>query len=461
MNSSAKWLTDFLAKPINPIGVIACALVVLLALNYWEYTRFVFKSLRRNMLRSVLTGLATAILVLVVTFCWSVLAFIDRQTEAKSKNLKLIVSEKYQLPSQMAMQYYNRIATGCYEKEGDYQIDPKRDAMYWAFYGGTIDPEHRTRDNTVFFFAMEPRKLLSVDPKTGEYLTMTDDMDQVPDDLKKQLAAACVKMEEDPKQVLVGASRLAAMKKKVGEKIKVTSFNYSGVDLEFEILGELPPGRYEQSAVMNYKYLENALATYKLNNNGQSHVMENKTLALVWLRVPDMATFEKVSHQLTRKPLGDTAIKCETASSGIASFLAAFQTILWGMRWLLVPAILATMTLVIANAISISVRERRVEMAILKVLGFSPNQILMLVLAEALLIGTVCGLLSAVLARHLVNDILGGIALPIGFFAKFFIDSAAPWWGLTIGAVTAFCGSIIPAWSARSVRVTDVFSKIA
>ncbi len=88
------------------------------------------------------------------------------------------------------------------------------------------------------------------------------------------------------------------------------------------------------------------------------------------------------------------------------------------------------MSLVIANAISISVRERRVEMAVLKVLGFSPNQILMLVLGEALLIGCVSGLVSAVATWLLVNDLLGGIALPIGFFGKFFIDDAAPWWGL-------------------------------
>ena len=184
------------------------------------------------------------------------------------------------------------------------------------------------------------------------------------------------------------------MHKKVGEKIKVTSFNYAGIDLEFEILGELPRGRYEQSAVMNYQYLANELDSYKRKNNA-AHAMADKTLALVWLRVPNMATFEKVSHQLSIAKLGATAIKCETASSGIASFLDAYKNILWGMRWLMGPAILATMSLVIANAISISVRERRVEMAILKVLGFSPNQILMLVLGEALLIGCGVGLVSA------------------------------------------------------------------
>src|SRR5205823_2957610 len=105
--------------------------------------------------------------------------------------------------------------------------------------------------------------------------------------------------------------------------------------------------------------------------------------------------------------------------------------------------------------------ERRTEMAVLKVLGFSPNQILVLVLGEALLIGASSGLASALTARYLVNDVFGGLTMPIGFFAKFFVASAAPWWGISVGAATALIGSLLPAWSARSVKVAEVFSKVA
>jgi putative ABC transport system permease protein len=126
-----------------------------------------------------------------------------------------------------------------------------------------------------------------------------------------------------------------------------------------------------------------------------------------------------------------------------------------------VPAILVTLALVIANAISISVRERRTEMAVLKVLGFTPNQILLFVLGEALLIGCGSGLLSAWVTQFLINELVGGVALPIGFFSKFFIADAAPWWGLGIGALTALAGSALPAWSARSVKVSEVFAKVA
>src|SRR5204863_8683139 len=134
-------------------------------LLYWEQTRFMLKSLRRNLLRSVLTGLATFIFVLVVTLVWSILAFLDRQTEAKSRNLKAIITEKYQIPSMMPFAYAASLAEGAPRKKDDYHINPDRDSMTWSFYGGTIDPLKKTRENTVFFFAMDPSKLLSVDAK--------------------------------------------------------------------------------------------------------------------------------------------------------------------------------------------------------------------------------------------------------------------------------------------------------
>lgn len=460
MNTFEKIILSFTDDWRNPVGAAVVAAVLFVAVLYWEQTRFMLKSLRRNLLRSILTGLATFILVLVVTLVWSILAFLDKQTEAKSKNLKAIITERYQLPSQMPESYVAALSEGAAKKEGDYRVDPKKDAMLWAFYGGTLDPNKKTRENILFFFAMEPEKLISSDGHGG-YNSMMEDIDQVSDEDKRRLLEACKIMRESPNKVLVGPTRLAQMNKKVGERVKVTSLNYKDIDLEVEILGELPGGRYEMSAVMNYNYLSRALDQYKKEKKVE-HPMAQRTIGLMWLRVPDMKTFDKVAQQVTTAPeFTSPAVKCETASSGIASFLDAYKDLLFGMRWLLSPAILITMALVIANAISISVRERRVEMAVLKVLGFSPNQILVLVLGEALFIGCISGLVSALITKFLINDLLHGIALPIAFFGKFYVADAAPWWGLAIGAGTALAGSWVPAWSARSVKVSEVFSKIA
>ena len=100
-------------------------------------------------------------------------------------------------------------------------------------------------------------------------------------------------------------------------------------------------------------------------------------------------------------------------------------------------------------------------MAVLKVLGFQPWQLLVLVLGEALLIGILAGLFSAGATYYIVNLWMGGVTFPIAFFPVFFIPANAFWWGLGIGTLTSLAGSIMPAWSARKVKVSDVFSKVA
>ena len=100
-------------------------------------------------------------------------------------------------------------------------------------------------------------------------------------------------------------------------------------------------------------------------------------------------------------------------------------------------------------------------MAVLKVLGFRPNQILLLVLAEAMLVGAVSGLVGAGSTYLFFNQVLGGFKFPIAFFPAFFVPVNALWWGLSLGAITSLAGSILPAWSARTVKVSEVFSKVA
>src|SRR5262249_30313957 len=153
-------------------------------------------------------------------------------------------------------------------------------------------------------------------------------------------------------------------------------------------------------------------------------------------------------------------IKCETAATATARFLASFRGILDGVKYLLAPAIVIVITLIVANAIGITVRERTEEMAVLKVLGFSRFRILALVLGEALLLGVLGGLAGAAITYGIVNHLFSGIKIPIAFFGVFFITPNALWWGPALGAVTAFVGALLPAWNACSVKVSEVFAKV-
>lgn len=408
-----------------------------------KYLLILLKSLRRNLPRTSLTYLAIFVLVIVVTMIWSVLAFLSDLTEEKSKDLKAIVTEKHQLPSQMPFSYAASLS-----REALALPEPLRpseaDLMTWQFYGGTLDLAKRTRENLLFFFALEPSKLT----------TMMDDLENLDPALVR-------KLQNNLRGAILGRERLAAANKKVGERMKVFSINYKDIDLEFDIVGEFPEGRYNQSAVMNRDYLNRALDDYERKNK-KKHPMAEKTLNLFWMRLPNSQAFEVAAERLAAPgKFAAPAVKVETASSGIASWLEAYRDLVWAMRWLLSPAILVTMSLVVANAISIGVRERLTEMAVLKVLGFPPWQILTLVLGEALLIGTISGALSAAIAFGVIDYYFGGFKFPIAFFPSFFIPKAALWWGPLIGASTAAMGSIVPAWSARTVKVSEVFSKVA
>jgi putative ABC transport system permease protein len=56
--------------------------------------------------------------------------------------------------------------------------------------------------------------------------------------------------------------------------------------------------------------------------------------------------------------------------------------------------------------------------------------------------------------------VFGGLSLPIAFFGVFYIPLAAIWWGAAVGVGTALAGSLLPAWTARRVRVADVFARV-
>jgi putative ABC transport system permease protein len=442
------YLMAFLASPWNVIAAAVFLFLLVLVFVYAPYVRLIAKSLTRNLLRTLLTGAATFLLVLVITLILSVLWLLDLVTTERSKDFKAIVTERWQLPSQMPYSYAASLKEGAASTAGD--IRPQ-DHMTWQFYGGTLD-EKKTRESLVFFFCMEPSKVL----------TMMDVSDHMTAKEEADLQSAVKALEEDPRRVLVGIERLKAMNKKVGERISLFGMNYPGIDLDdCEIYAVLPDGGLNQMAIMNRDRLNNALEAYK-RKNGKAHPLADKSLNLVWLKVPDTESYNRVAEQIMHSPAyTDPAVKIETASSGIASFLDAYRDLLKWVKWFLIPAILVTLSLVIATAISISVRERRIEMAVLKVLGFGPTHIMVMVLVEALLIGALTGLLSAVGTLLFVNNVLGGIKFPIGFFPAFRIPPAALWWGPGLGSITALAGSIVPAWSARSVKVSEVFSKLS
>jgi putative ABC transport system permease protein len=416
-----------------------------------KFLFLIWDNVCRNVTRTLLTSLGTMMLVVVVTGVWSILEFLNDVTSEKTSNIKAIVTERWRIPSQMPYAYSAMMKDGAAREPGDIKPD---DYMSWTFYGAGTDPDpkKRTMDNTLFAFCMEPEKLL----------TMMDELDSLKGKELADFTALVESLKTNQQGIIIGKAKLKQLNKQIGDRMTVYSFNYKDINLEVEIIGTFPGKRYDQSSVINIEYFNRALFdAYPLTHQGQKHPAADKSLNLVWLRMPNTPAFNKVADQVMNSPsFASPAVKVETASSGIASFLEAYRDIFWAARVLLAPSIIITLSVVIANSISISVRERRMEFAIMKVLGYRPWQILLLVIGEALLIGGLSGLVSAGGAYYLVNNVFGGIPFPIAFFPAFNISKMAPVWGLFIGLGAALFGSLLPAIDACRVRVAEVFGRV-
>src|SRR4029077_8881755 len=236
------------------------------------------KNLRRNLLRTLLTSMAIMVLVMMVTLIWTVIFFLDQTMQEKSADFKLIVMERWKVPSQMPVthaDYLNPESPKCLPELKELGIGAK-DFMTWSFYGGTTDPNKMSLENLVFFFAMNP----------GSIRTMMDDLEDYDPTLIQKLL-------DKREGCLLGQDKLRSLNKRVGERFKLTSINYKGIDLEFEIVGELPPGRYDKSGIMNDRYFSEALDKYA-KDKGVRHPLDQMRLNLIWLRVRDQATYNKI-----------------------------------------------------------------------------------------------------------------------------------------------------------------------
>jgi putative ABC transport system permease protein len=142
-----------------------------------------------------------------------------------------------------------------------------------------------------------------------------------------------------------------------------------------------------------------------------------------------------------------------------SSAIAARQVRRLGNISLIVHAIMGavafTLMLLTGNAISQGVRERIPELAILKTIGFSGRDILLLVLAESVLLLALGGIAGLALADGVVGIVhmLKGPHLPMAPIAW------AIWLrGLGLMALIGLVVGVLPATRAMRLRVVDALA---
>jgi putative ABC transport system permease protein len=125
-------------------------------------------------------------------------------------------------------------------------------------------------------------------------------------------------------------------------------------------------------------------------------------------------------------------------------------------------AVIFTILLVTANTMSMAVRERRTEIAVLKTVGFKSGQVMGLVLAEALAIGAVGGALGLGLSALIISSLRRAASLGafLNGFPSFHLQWSVSSQGLAIALGLGLLAGLVPALGAYRARITDMLRQV-
>jgi putative ABC transport system permease protein len=145
--------------------------------------------------------------------------------------------------------------------------------------------------------------------------------------------------------------------------------------------------------------------------------------------------------------------KTQTEKDFNLSFVKQIGDIGLIVRWILF-AVFFTLLLVVGNTMAQSVRERVPELAVLKTLGFTDGSVLGFVLAEAValcFVGGVVGLILATLLGAMVEQATGG---------QFRLNVNGVIWAIGIGTILimSIAVGLLPALRARSLKIVDALA---
>ena len=314
-----------------------------------KFFLLILKNLRRNKVRTALTCMAVMVLVFVVTMIWTVVYFLENFTKEKSGSLKAIVTDRYDFQGQLPLAYAGPLSRGAASKPGD---KVPSDSMAWQFYVGTLDLKKQTREDLVILVGMEARQLPTKVGKTVVYKGMIDELDPIDQETVK-------KLEQTANGCLLGERRLKTLNRKVGDRFKVSGLMPAGIDLEFEVVGMVWSTRWRENGFMNARYLNGAIDAFCRDHPDRKPYLDSQRIKMFWVEAGKKEDFSPLVEQINTSSLfGAPPVKCETFSSLVANYLDSWSGFIWFIQWVLVPASMFSMVLLVANAISLNVRER-------------------------------------------------------------------------------------------------------
>jgi putative ABC transport system permease protein len=407
-----------------------------------KFAPFVLKHLRRNWVRTLSTVLAMAVCIFLICTLQTVLASINALLESSSAS-RLIARNAVSLVFDLPQAYSQRIAA----------VPGVKRVAATAWFGGSLPAKKEgkadegsgsTTDWSNFF----PNMAVEAEP----YFAMYPEFRVPPDQWQAFL--------EDMQGAVIGKKLANRFGWKPGDKFYLESFippyRKSSGPFEFVVRAvfEADPAKPNTDTnlmLFHYKYLYEGTGRNIRPGTFAIEIHDPSQAGAISKAID--ATFEN----------SDAQTHTETEQAFAAGFIAMAGNLAFLLNSIGL-AVSFTILLVTANTMSMAVRERRTEIAVLKTLGFTSGKVMGLIVAEAVLLGALGGGLGILGSQGLIwmltsapgiKDVLAGLGL-----SELHLRPMVGALGFLAALGLGFAAGFVPAMSAYRARITDMLRTV-
>jgi putative ABC transport system permease protein len=310
-----------------------------------KFVQLVLKNLLRNRRRTVLTVLSIGVSLFIFSALISLPTVANQILVDTASSVRIATHNRAGLAYELPAAYQRHIEAIPHVLA----VSPE------SWFGGIY---HEAYDQ----FGNE-----SVDPNTAEEVWPDWGVTHEQWERFRKLRTAC----------LVGTSTMKRFNFHVGQQIMLRG-TYYHFPVTLTIIGELKGKAPRDFLIFRRDYLEEV-----------AH--HSPFIDIFWLRVDKAENVGAVINAIDREFANSSAeTHSESEASFNASFIGSFRIFLQ-MAEILGVVVIITIAFVCANTAAMTMRERRSEIAVMRVLGFTPGTVLWLLLGESVAIGLMGG----------------------------------------------------------------------
>jgi putative ABC transport system permease protein len=381
--------------------------------------KYIWRNVTRNKLRTSLTilsiGFSLALMTVLHGFMVTQSAWGD---EAKKYN-RIVALNIQGFSGRLPISYVEKVRG----------MEGIVDAVPYAWYGGLY------KDEAQMSFA--------------QFATDAEHAFNVWDEFK--IAPEELKAWQEDNQGCVADRTLAEQQGwKIGDKIPLRSTFYT-FPLDLTLVGLFDAPNNTGQIWFHWKYLDEGLRNLKARGDGNAGMLYAKTKTAA--SIPELVKKIDAEYASSEFP-----VRTQTE----AAFAQMFSDMMGNVQGFIQSigiAVVFSLSLVAANAMAMSMRERTTEIAVLKAIGFPRARVMRMILGESCMIALLGGVLGIAIGCGFLE--LGHRANPQMF--AFSVASLVGAWMLVLLAVAAgigFVSGIVPSVRAAQLSVVDGLRRV-